>query len=304
VAAGDLLPAAAEVIFADTESEILGPLPTALGPAIFRVNGVLDATEVSFEEASEELRAELASEAARRVIDDLRDPADDLLAGGATLEELAETTEMELGTIDFTPVSEAGIAGYDAFREAALAAAERDFPELLELSDGGLFALRLDEVVPPALPPLAGIRDEVAEAWRATALREALAAYGQEVVTGLATDRSLEDFGGLTTERQVRRQDFIPDAPPTLVAQVYQLAAPGDVVLVPGAEVAVIARLDSINPAARDDPSVQILTQIFAQTVAQSMAQDIFEIYGQAVQAEAGIRLDQAMINAVHANFP
>ncbi|NKX45805.1 peptidylprolyl isomerase [Roseicyclus persicicus] len=304
VARGDLAPEAAEAVFSDTESEIIGPVQSALGPALFRVNAVLDASEVSFEEAEEELRAELASEAARRVIDDLRDPVDDLLAGGATLEELAASTEMVLGQIDYTPVSEAGIAGYDAFREAAQAAQEGDFPELLELSDGGLFAIRLDELVPPTLPPLAEIRDEVAEAWRATALREQLAARGEALVAQLATGLAFEDLGRVETERQVRRQDFIPDAPPTLVAQVYQLAAPGDVVLVPGAEVAIIARLDRINAAARDDASVQILTQIFEQTVAQSIAQDLFEAYGQAVQAEAGIRLDQSMINAVHATFP
>ena len=304
VAEDDLLPEAAAVIFADTETEILGPLPSALGPALYRVNAVLDASEVPFEEAAEELRAELASEAARRAIDDLRDPVDDLLAEGATLEELAADTELQLGTIDVTPVSEDGIAAYEAFREAARLAEEGDFPELLELSDGGLFALRLDEVVPPTLPPLDDVREEVAAAWEASALREALAARGQEVVTALATEATLESFGTLTREQQVRRQDFIPDAPPTLVAQVYQLAAPGDVVLVPGAEVAVIARLDAINPAARDDPTTQILTQIIGQTVAQSMAQDIFEAYGQAMQADVGIRLDQSMINAVHAQFP
>jgi peptidyl-prolyl cis-trans isomerase D len=304
VAAGDLSPAAAEAIFSDTTSEIIGPVDSSLGPALFRVNAVLDASEVSFEEAQEELRAELAAEAARRAIDDLRDPVDDLLAGGATLEEIAAETEMTLGTIDYTPVSEAGIAGYDAFREAAQLAADGDFPELLELSDGGLFALRLDELVPPALPPLDEIRAEVASGWRATALRDQLAARGETLIGQLATGAALEDLGQVEVERQVRRQDFIPDAPQTLVAQVFQLEEPGDVVLVPGAEQAMIARLDAINPAARDEPAAQAMIQMIQQSVAQSMAQDIFEAYGQAMQSQVGIRLDQSMINAVHTQFP
>jgi peptidyl-prolyl cis-trans isomerase D len=33
------------------------------------------------------------------------------------------------------------------------------------------------------------------------------------------------------------------------------------------------------------------------------MAQDIFEGYGQALQRDAGITLDQSVINAVHAQF-
>jgi peptidyl-prolyl cis-trans isomerase D len=34
------------------------------------------------------------------------------------------------------------------------------------------------------------------------------------------------------------------------------------------------------------------------------MAQDMFESYGRALQSDAGIRLDQSVINAVHAQFP
>lgn len=300
----DLLPEAAALIFGDQSSEIIGPAPSPLGPALFRVNAVLDASEITFEEAEEELRAELAAEAARRAIDDLRDPVDDLLAEGLTLEELAETTELVLGRIDYTPTSEEGIAAYDAFREAAMAVDEGDFPELLTLSDGGLFALRLDAIVPPTLPPLAQIRPEVRADWRADAIRAAINARAEMLLGELAQGATLEDLGRVETERDIRRQGFIPDAPPTLVAQLFQLGAVGDVVLVPGADRALIAQLDAINPAARDDPNTQILLQVLGQAVAQTQAQDVFEAYGQALQTGAGIRLDQAVINAVHAQFP
>lgn len=304
VAVEDLPAAAAEVIFADTESEILGPLPSTVGPALYRVNAVLEATETSFEEARADLREELADEAARRQIADLREEIDDLLASGATLEELAETTPMTLGQIDFTPASEDGIAAYEAFREAAGAVGERDFPEVLDLSDGGLFALRLDEIVPPTVPPLSEIEDEVAAAWRVTALRDALTARADQLVGQIATGAALEDLGEVSTEAGLRRQDFIPDMPPTLVVQAFQLEAPGDVVAIPGASAAHIVRLDAVNPAARDAPDTGILLQILDQTMTQSMAQDIFESYGRALQTEAGIRLDQSVINAVHATFP
>jgi peptidyl-prolyl cis-trans isomerase D len=304
VALGDLPAETAEVIFADTTSEIIGPLPSSLGPALYRVNAVLEATETSFEEARADLREELADEAARREIAVMREEIDDLLASGATLEELADTTPMSLGQIDFTATSEDEIAAYDAFRDAARAVEERDFPEVLDLSDGGLFALRLDEVVPPAVPPLAEIEDEVAAAWRVTALRDALTARADQLVGQIATGATLEDLGTVDTETRIRRQDFIPGMPPTLVVQSFQLDAPGDVVAIPGARSAHIVRLDGINPAARDAPDTSILLQILQQTVAQSMAQDIFESYGRALQSDAGIRLNQSVINSVHATFP
>lgn len=304
VRAADLSAAAAAMVFSDTESEIIGPVESGLGPALFRVNAVLEASEVTFEDAREELGAELAVDTARREIDAMREEIDDLLAGGATLEEIAAETAMEVGTIDYTAASEDGIAGYDGFRDAAEAAQEGDFPELTDLSDGGLFALRLDAIVPPTLPPLDEITDEVAEAWAATALRDAVTARAQELLGQIATGARLEDVGTVRTERLIRRQDLLPDLPPTTAAQVFQLDAVGDVVMIPGAEAAIIVRLDAINATARDAPDTSILLTLVEQTIAQSMAQDIFEAYGQAVQAEAGISTNAGVINSVHASFP
>ena len=209
-----------------------------------------------------------------------------------------------MGRIDYTPTSEYGIAAYDAFRAAALDVDEGDFPELLTLSDGGLFALRLDAIVPPTLPPLAEVRADVRADWRADAIRAAINARAEALMGLLAQGATLEELGQVAIERDIHRQGFIPDAPPALVAQLFQLGALGDVVLVPGADRALIAQLDAINPAARDDPNTQILVQVLGQAIAQTQAQDVFEAYGQALQAEAGIRLDQAVINAVHAQFP
>lgn len=304
IAADDLSDAAAAIVFGDDEAELLGPVPTPLGPALFRVNAVLEASEVPFEDARDDLSAELAQSGARRAIDDMREELDDLLAAGATLEELAEDTAMTLGTLDFTPASEDGIAAYDNFRDAARAVEETDFPELQELSDGGLFALRLDEIVPPSLPPLSEIEAEVADAWQATALRDAVADRASQLVAQLAQGANLEDLGDPVVERRIRRQDLLPDLPATTVAQVFQLDGAGDVVMIPGAQAAHILRLDAINSGARDAPDTEIILNILNQTIAQSMATDIFEAYGQAVQADAGITTNQSVINSVHASLP
>lgn len=212
---------------------------------------------------------------------------------------------MQFGTIDWFDGVDSGIAAYDAFTDAALAAQDGDFPELLQLSDGGQFALRLDEVVPPAIPPLDEITDEVAEAWRATQLRIRLEERANAILANLALTGGLEDQGlTLTSESLIRRQDFIPDAPPTLVAQVFQLAQPGDMVVIPGARAAWIARLDSINPGTRGAPEVAALQGLFGAQIANAVAGDVFEAFGQALEAEIGISLDPGVINAIHAQFP
>jgi peptidyl-prolyl cis-trans isomerase D len=45
---------------------IAGPLPSEFGPALYRINAILAATETTFEEARETLKPELAADAARR----------------------------------------------------------------------------------------------------------------------------------------------------------------------------------------------------------------------------------------------
>ncbi len=305
VAATDLSDAAAELVFSDTESEILGPVESRFGPALFRVNAVLDATEVPFEDAAPDLRSELAEDAARRAIDAELETYDDLLASGATLEELAQETDMQLGTIDWTDGTDAGIAAYDSFGEAAAAAQEGDFPELNSLSDGGQFALRLDEVVPPTVPPLADITAEVTGAWRASELRRRLEERANALVSSMALSGTLEDQGlPLTTETQIRRQDFVPDTPPTLVAQVFQLSQPGDMVVIPGARAAYIARLDAITPGQRGDAGVAAMQGVFDRQISNAIAGDLFQAYGQALEADIGISLDNNVINAVNAQFP
>lgn len=74
--------------------------------------------------------------------------------------------------------------------------------------------------------------------------------------------------------------------------------------MIPGAEAAHIVRLDAVNSGTRGAPDTDILLLILDQTIAQSMATDIFEAYGQALQADAGITMNQGVINSVHASFP
>jgi peptidyl-prolyl cis-trans isomerase D len=212
---------------------------------------------------------------------------------------------MELGQIDWTEGSDSSVAAYETFGEAAQQAEEGDFPELMQLSDGGQLALRLDAIVPPAIPPLDEITEEVTAAWRATQLRERLEERANALLVTIALTGALEDQGlSMSTETMIRRQDFIPDAPPTLVAQVFQLTAPGDMVVIPGARAAWIARLDSINPGTRGTPEAEALAGLFARQANGALAGDLFEAYGQALEAELGISLDPAVINAVHAQFP
>ncbi|MBC6438767.1 MAG: SurA N-terminal domain-containing protein [Rhodobacteraceae bacterium] len=301
----DLGTAAAAAVFGTGETIVIGPVESRLGPALFRINAILDAIEIPFEKAEPQLRTELSAEAARRAISDIQPEVEDLLAGGATLEELATDTVMELGQIDWHPGIDAGIAGYTTFREAAATLRNGDFPDLLTLSDGGLLAMRLDAITPPSRPPLTDIREQVRAHWQAAQLRAQLADHANTLAVRLDTGTRLEDLGPrIRQEVQIRRQDSLADLPPALVPRVFQLAAPGDTAVISGAEVAVIVRLDNIRPARRGDAGGQALRVWLTQQATQSLARDVLDAFDLALRDEVGVTLNPGIINAVHAQFP
>ena len=55
---------------------------------------------------------------------------------------------------------------------------------------------------------------------------------------------------------------------------------------------------------AADAARLEALAGLFARQANGALAGDLFEAYGQALEAELGISLDPAVINAVHAQFP
>lgn len=296
------LGAAAEAVFAAEPGAVVGPLATDLGPALFRVNGVLAEQVTTFEEAAPELRDELAADRARRLIETRSQDIDDLLAGGATLEDLAAETDMELGQIDWTAASFEGVAAYSEFREAAEQVTEDDFPAVAFLEDGGIFALRLEEVLPPRPEPLDQARDRVAAAWTAAQTQAALEARAEELAAELASGRSFEDLGLVaSTESGLTRSAFVEGTPRDFMARVFEMDE-GAVEVIAGDGVVTLARLDAALPP-EESPDMARLRDAIAQELNQALAQELFDLYVRDAQLRARPQIDQQTINAVHANF-
>lgn len=300
--------AAGAAVFALAEpGSVTGPHDTNLGPALFRMNAILNAQETTFDEVRAELHAELAGDSARRAIADLQEGFDDLLAGGATLEELAAETPMVLGTIDWSRDSDNDIAAYSEFATAAAAVSADDFPELTRLADGGLFALRLDAVTPPTPRPLDSVREAATAGARQTALEAALLALAQDWSAQLATQgaQSFAEAHDLTPETYAdfTRLDSLPHVPATMLETLLS-AAPATPVVSAADGVVLLALVGAIDPPDPQDAQTERLVSTINEQVGAALAQDMFEYFARALQSEAGITLNQAAIDAVHASLP
>ena len=297
------LDAAGDAVFGAQSGDIVGPLPTSLGPALFRVNAVLPAQNVPFEEAREVLEETLAISRATRAVEARAQEIDDRLAGGATLEDLAEETKMNLGTIDWTQESSEGIAAYGAFREAAASLSADAFPQIDQLEDGGVFAMRLDETKPERPEPFEQARDAVETAWRDAQIVEALTAKA-ESLTGTLAEADGFEAAGLTPQlgEGLTRSSYVDGTPDDFMDQVFDLDE-GGVAVLPAGDSVVVLRLDAVTPAGEDDQT-QALMDRLSQQLDQALAQGLFDIYSNAVMRDADPQIDQRAVSAVHVNFP
>ncbi|HEY0213008.1 MAG TPA: SurA N-terminal domain-containing protein [Paenirhodobacter sp.] len=297
------LGAAGDAVFALSEPGVVGPVSTDLGPALFKMNGILPADDTTFEQAKPDLEAEATIDQARRMIAAMTTDLEDKLASGATLEDLAKETKMQLGHIAMSGNTQDGIAAYEDFRTAAANVTEQDFPELKNLDDGGVYALQLDGVTPAEPIAFDQVRDRVAADWQADELTRLMAERAEDIIAAVSAGANLADQGVLVSNAAaVERTGFIEGAPTALIGKAFE-TEPGKAamvtdngrvfVLVPGASI-------TADPAA---PEVMQLRAALVQRLNQSLSNDLATLYAVAAEAKLGLSVNTAAINAVQAQM-
>ncbi len=283
-------------VFAANLDQVVGPFDTDLGPALFRVNGILVADVVTFDEARDQLFDELATESARRMIDAKSTEIDDAMAAGATLEDLEKEFGMRVDVLMYHDGTDAEVAGYPNFRAVASAVQDGDFPTVEPLNDGGIFSLRLDGIEPPAPMPLDEVMDQVSADWRTSRTRAALEAFANDAIASGAV------AGSSTSLRDLKRTDVGAVATAEILAAAFELSV-GDKTVLMQNDNAVIVQLDAINKGDRYSDDTKALRANIEQQFGASLADDLFNVFATQIQQSAGISLNQQAINAVHANF-
>lgn len=294
---------AGDAVFALTEPGIAGPFESDLGPALYAMNGVLMGEETSFDEARDDLQAELALDRARRIVADRQDEIEDALASGATLADVAGDYAMELGEIAYNSESEGGLVGYEAFRKVADALTPESFPTLEALDDGGVFALQLDGIDPAAPRPLDEVREQATVDWQADRTRQALADLAGADLAQLQNGVTLEGLGRVTTRYEdFARDGFVADAPADVGQQVFDMTA-GDSRVIEAEGRVFLVTLRAVTPADMADPEVGTRRAQIGASLDQSMARDVFELFARAAQAQTGVKINQVAVDAVNAQM-
>ena len=300
VARADLGSAAADAVFAMTQPGIAGPVETTLGPAVFRVNAVLAAVSQPFDQVKDTLHKEVAIKDAKRMVDNQMTAIDDLLAGGASLEDVAAETPMKLVKTDYVAAEATGVPASKEFRTAAAAAKSEDFPELVTLSNGGVFALRLEKIIAPALKPLDEVKTEVVSNWIAAENIRRMRDLAKEIKTKLDGGATFQE-AGLTpkSETGIRRQGTLVSAPQGTVAKAFGLEKDGVDIVESNGTLAVV-RLTGITAFdATSDTGANLETQV-VDAYAQQVGNDILDGFIRGIQDREGVSINQSLINAIY----
>lgn len=292
---------AGATVFDAAESAVVGPLPTDLGPALFRVNGIIAADEQSFDDVRDQLRDELLSDLATRRIDAQRPELEDELAAGVSLEELAANFTIALSALNWTEELSDGLSGYEAFRDAARSVNTNDFPSFFALDDGGIVAIRLNHIIEAAAEPYEVVKVRVQSDWDHSEHMRLLSDLSETMASELAKGASFESLGTTPeTLGDIQRTAFIMDPTPEIVARIFETAASGAGHIVLD-DAAVIYRVDSINEVdfmalspELDDIKSRLKVQLEAD-----LSRDLFEAYLAHLQQQGTLRLEQAAIDSV-----
>src|SRR5262249_30498270 len=143
------------------------PQKTLLGWHILRVVKIEPPVTPTFEEAKAKLESDLARQDAIDRIYKVANQVDDALAGGATVDDAAAKFGLKTTTVAAADVGGRDPEGKpvvlpissDDVLKLAFATNEGQTSRVTETSDGGIFVLRIDKIIPSAVKPL----DEVKE---------------------------------------------------------------------------------------------------------------------------------------------
>ncbi len=177
----EMLPELAEGAFSTAAGEIVAPVQSPIGWHVVRVASIEAASQQTFAELRGKLAEEIAHDKAIDSLFRLSNQMEDVLGGGATLEETASRLNLEIVKFDAIDASGRDAAGQPVslpfvgkeLLDTAFSTEENTESPLTESGSDAYFVLHVDRVTPPALRSLEEVREAAAEAWRAARRAEA-----------------------------------------------------------------------------------------------------------------------------------
>lgn len=306
----DYSAAVAEAVFAAPPGGLAAPAQSVFGWHVFRVVDVTPAEERTLDQVEASLRREVAEEKSLEAVYEVSVKAEDALARGAGLPEIAETLDIPFERVFVSRAGllrEGGVAPDAAI--AALPAIWNMLPgdpaSLEPTADGGFAIVDLIGEIAPEQQAFEEVRGRLLDRLLRQRRLAAVGEMAEQVKARLAAGEDpavvATAFGGdLVTSGAVTRDSIgAGSAVAPVVARLMFQLAPGEAEIERAAtgEGYVVVRLDRVRPG---DPAGD--SEGFAalrQTIGEAMLGDALLQFERGLRAKLGVEIHEGRIAAI-----
>ncbi len=300
-------PAVADAAFAMAKDEVRGPVQGGLGASVVQVTSITPGHEASLDEARPKLETEVRKASAAAKADELAGKYDDARAGGANFAEAlakAGVTASQLPPFDARGQAATGqpLPVPKKLIATAFQLPKGGESELLQVGPGESYAIRVDDVRPPAPIGLEEIRAPLTARLMLNKLQQALQAKADALAVQARAKGSLDGLGapvqhaaGVT--RVIARQQNTP-YPPAVLGRVFSSKA-GEVSTAPGGGTApgqpptvTLVRLERIAPGSPQ--TVALASRAATQATSVGLFDDLSAHLRNAARAQVKPQVDTA----------
>jgi peptidyl-prolyl cis-trans isomerase D len=273
-------PAIAQAAFSLPAGAVSQPIRGSLGFAVVKVLSITPGKAVSFEEARPPIEAELRTLVAQDRIEKLVEAYEKAHDTGASLKESAKAagvTALELPPVTARGVNQQG--------QQAPMLSEKLLKDAFELPEGGesevasdgkgeYYAVRVEKVFPPAVPPLAEARNDFVALYiseqRSKALKARMDALSERVRKGETMDAVAASVGARLNRQTVdlRSAERSQDQMRQILSAVFS-AKPGEII--PAG--AGLIRVESVKPGSITEAA--LMTRAGEQSLRMALFQDM-----------------------------
>ena len=309
----DLPPELQDAAFRLAKGEISKPVMSPLGWHVLQVTAIKPGQSQTMEQVRAKLENEIRTQKAGDVLVRQSQKLDDLLASGASLEELSDSLSAPVQTVpavDAQGRDEKGtnlgpILAQPEMLQAAFKLADGTQSDLITTPAGDYFIVKVDGVTPAALRPLAEVKAQALAAWQKGKQEEAATAKAQEIAKALNAGQSMTATAQqfhveAALERDLARGMVLPKyLPDGTGAKIFTLRQ-GEVTEAEGESSVVVMRLATIaHPVAVDTAKPDAPT---ANILQDRLGNETFAAYADALKSRYKVKIDQPKIDALFAS--
>jgi peptidyl-prolyl cis-trans isomerase D len=281
----------------------VAPAPGDLGLAVIKVVSVTPGRAVTLEEVRPALEAEIRKDAAAEKVYALTQAYDDAHQGGSSLADSAQKAGVPAVTIG--PLTKTGrdlqgqpVPGLtQKLVEAAFTLPAGGESEVEDAGGGEYFAVRVEKIVPPSMPPLAEIRPQLTQVWTMREIAKRMQARAETLAERVRKGESLDAVAAsaaasVTHVPGVSRRNAAqtPGVSQDILGKAFG-AKPGEVFTAENSHFGfVVGKLEAVH--AGEGPTLARMTEDMRPQMSVALARELAETAQFAARRKVKVVID------------